>query len=209
MSSYIPESMIDHVEDLKDNEKFDDALDILNGILSKNPHNEEALLQVTDIWFRKGDITRASKAIDFLNKNKNYADPLGLYVKGVLEMEKNRWDTAKKYLKMAIELTHANNHEIMRCYALSEYWYGNREKGINLLEDAFLLNGKDVEIIYNLSELYLLERKYSKAKEMIAYYHKNHKNLQAVDKEMSFYDYKMLLFEKFLKVQKKAVHPIQ
>jgi len=51
-----------------------------------------------------------------------------LYVKGVLEMEKNNRKAAKKYLQMALSLTDYDNHEIMRCYGLCEYWYGNREK---------------------------------------------------------------------------------
>jgi hypothetical protein len=43
-------------------------------------------------------------------------------------MEKNNRKDAKKYLQEALVLTNAENHEIMRCYGLCEYWYGNREK---------------------------------------------------------------------------------
>jgi hypothetical protein len=85
-------------------------------------------LQVTDIEYRRGEIGKASKAIDFLNARKNNSDPLGLYIKGVLEMEKNHRLEAKKYLQEAMELTKAQNHEIIRCYGLCEYRYGNREK---------------------------------------------------------------------------------
>jgi hypothetical protein len=45
-------------------------------------------------------------------------------------MEKNNWKDARKYLLKAMEMTNANNHEILRCYGLCEYWYGNREKGL-------------------------------------------------------------------------------
>lgn len=64
---------------------------------------------------------------------------MGLYIKGVLEMEKNSWHEAKKYLRDALELTDFNNHEILRCYGLSEYWYGNREKGVKYIENALKL----------------------------------------------------------------------
>ncbi|MEI8008566.1 MAG: hypothetical protein WCI00_04010 [bacterium] len=43
-------------------------------------------------------------------------------------MEKNHRMEAKKYLQQALELTKAENHEILRCYGLCEYRYGNREK---------------------------------------------------------------------------------
>ena len=54
---------------------------VVNTILFNNPQNEDALLQVADIQYRKGDISKATKAIDFLNANKDNKDPLGLYIK--------------------------------------------------------------------------------------------------------------------------------
>lgn len=53
---------------------------------------------------------------------------MALYVKGVLEMEKNHRKEARSFLLKAMEKLDRDNHEIMRCYALSEYRYGNREK---------------------------------------------------------------------------------
>lgn len=54
---------------------------MVNKILIKDPNNEESLLQVTDILYRQGEITKAGKAIDFLNVKKKNTDPLGLYIK--------------------------------------------------------------------------------------------------------------------------------
>ncbi|MDD3262974.1 MAG: hypothetical protein PHR61_03945 [Candidatus Absconditabacteria bacterium] len=201
MNSYIPEQLIDEIEQLKELNKFDEAMKKINSILVKDPSNEDALLQVTDIQYRQGEIGKASKAIDFLNARKNHEDPLGLYIKGVLEMEKNNWIDAKKYLRKALELTKAENHEIIRCYGLCEYWYGNREKGVNLLKDSFSINNKDAEVIYNLIEIYILEQKYKKAKNMITYFYKHHKNLQTIDKDIDYYENKIALFDKFIKTQ--------
>ena len=201
MPVYIPESLVNEIERLKDLWKFDEAIRKVNSILFKDPNNEDALLQVTDIQYRKGEIGKAAKAIDFLNSKKNNADPLGLYIKWVLEMEKNnRWE-AKKYLQKALELTKAENHEILRCYGLCEYRYGNREKGLNFLKDAFYINGKDAEVVYNLIELYILEHKYKRAKDMIKYFYKHRDKLQTIDKKMDFYDQKISLFEKFVNAQ--------
>lgn len=117
-------------------------------------------------------------------------------------MEKNNFLDAKKYFQEAIKLTKFENHEILRCYGLCEYWYGNREKGLQFLEEAWDLNNKDAEVIYNLIEIYLLEFDYGRAKRMIAYYQKNHDKLQTFDKEIGFYDQKVDLFDKF--IQKNA-----
>ncbi len=201
MSTYIPESVLDNIENLKKDWKFDEAMKIINSLLSKNPSNEDALLQVADIQYRKWEIWKASKAIDFLNSRKNNEDPLGLYIKWILEMEKNNRLEAKKYLQRALVLTEAKNHEIVRCYGLCEYWYGNREKWIDLLKDSFSLNNKDAEVIFNLIEIYILEHKYIKARNMIKYYYKNHKDLITVDKEINHYDNKINLFEEFIKTQ--------
>lgn len=200
-TTYIPDSLINEIEELKELGKFDEAIAKVNSILIKDPHNEDALLQVTDIQYRKGEIGKAAKAIDFLNTNKNHTDPLWLYIKGVLEMEKNHWREAKKYLQTALELTKAENHEIIRCYGLCEYWYGNREKGLNFLKDAFYINNTDAEVVYNLIELYILEHKYKKAKDMIKYFYKHRTKLQTIDKDIEFYDQKISLFDKFIATQ--------
>lgn len=50
---YVPDSIFESVESLKDQGKFAEALHMVNKILMKDPHNEEALLQVTDIQYRQ------------------------------------------------------------------------------------------------------------------------------------------------------------
>jgi len=91
----------------------------------------------------------------------------------------------------------------LRCYGLCEYRYGNREKGLNFLKDSFSLNNKDAEVIFNLIEIYILERNYTKAKNMISYYHKNHDQLILIDKTIENYDSKINLFEEFIRIQTK------
>ncbi len=200
-SSYIPDMVIEKVENLKKQGKFDEALKLINHELMKNPSNEQALMQVVDIEYRRGELDKAGKPVDFLLQQKK-DDPMALYIKGVLEMEKNNFFDAKKYFQEAIKLTKFENHEILRCYGLCEYWYGNREKGVQFLEEAWSLNNKDAEVIYNLIEIYLLEFDYRRAKRMIQYYQKNHEKLQTFDKEIGFYDQKVDLFDKF--IQKNA-----
>ncbi len=199
---YIPEALIEEIEELKDLGKFDEAIQLVNKILSRDPSNEDAILQIADIQYRRGEIGKADKAVDFLNAQKKNNDPLWLYIKGLLEMEKNNWKEARKYLSKAMEMTNATNHEILRCYGLCEYWYGNRSKGVEYLKDAFSIDNKDAEVIYNLIQIYILEQEYKEAQQLISYFNKYQDSLKFVDKQLAFYQNKISLFEKFIKAKK-------
>lgn len=199
--SYIPEQVIDQIETLKSEGKFGEALKIVNSILAKDPMNEEGLLQIVDIYYQQRQIEKADKAIDFLNTKKEN-DPMGLYVKGVLEMEKNHRKEAKKYLKQAMEMTDTPNHEIIRCYGLSEYRYGNREKGIQYLQEAFKLNNKDAELIFNSIQIYLLEKSHQEAYEMIQHFFAYRDQLATVEKPLEWYEKKITLFKKMLEKER-------
>jgi hypothetical protein len=88
-------------------------------------------------------------------------------------------------------------------YGLSEFWYGNREKWIDMLRMAFEMNKYDAEIIYNLAQLYLMQHKYSSAESMIKYYHKTHAKLQTHERELWYYDEKIELFDQFIAMKKE------
>lgn len=201
--THIPSSVLQELEQLKHEWKYNDALRIANNYLSRDPHDDEALLQVADVYYRQWSLEQAEKAITFYNDMKNYKDPMGLYIQGVLEMEKNAWYKAKKVLKKAMELTDFANHEIVRCYGLSEYWYGNRERGVDLLEQALEIHEFDAEIMYNLIELYLLERQFRKADKLIQHYLRHREKVTVVEKDKSFYDNKIQIFQKFLEYYRK------
>ena len=136
MDKYVPEEVLDEIAKLTDEWKYDEAIEMVNRILTRDPKNEQALLMIADIQYRQGNVDWADKAVTFLNSRKK-DDPLWLYVKWLLEMEKNNWKEARSYLKRAMQVTNWENHEIVRCYWLSEYRYGNREKWREFLIIAF------------------------------------------------------------------------
>jgi DNA-binding SARP family transcriptional activator len=70
MAHYTHDSVMEDIEALKDAGKFAEALKKVNQILIKDPNDEDALLQVTDIQYRQWEIGKAGKAIDFLNSRK-------------------------------------------------------------------------------------------------------------------------------------------
>ena len=202
MDTYIPEEILDEISQLADEWKYNEAIDMVNNILARDPKNEQALLMITDILYRQGDMEWADKAVSFLNSTKK-DDPLWLYVKGLLEMERNNWKDARSYLKKAMQLTNSENHEIVRCYWLSEYRYWNREKGRELLKKAFKQNSLDAELIYNIIQLAILDEDYLESWEMIDFFNHHHSELSVVDKPLAWYDKKVALFEKFLEWKKR------
>ena len=195
---FLADSQISIIDTYVQAWKYEDAISYINEFLVNDPTNDELLLMIADIQYKKWEIGKASKAIDFLNEQSEHKDPMGLYVKWVLEMEKNHWKEARAFLLKAMETIDRDNHEIMRCYALSEYRYGNREKWLHLLERSHNLHTFDAEIIYNLIELYLLEKKYRKAQDLITFFYENKDDLEVYDKKLSFYDSKMKLFSAYL-----------
>ena len=99
------------IEQLKDEGKLDEALRLANQLLAKDPSSKEALIQVADIEYRRGEIGRAEKPIDFLLKWTS-EDAMSYYIKGVLQMEKTNWQQAKWYFKKALALLEEENPEI-------------------------------------------------------------------------------------------------
>ena len=197
MDTYIPEEVLDEISQLADEWKYSEAISMVNSILARDPKNEQALLMITDILYRQGDMDGADKAVSFLNSTKK-DDPLWLYVKGLLEMERNNWKEARSYLKKAMQITNWENYEIIRCYWLSEYRYGNREKWRELLKKVFKQNSLDAELIYNIIQLAILDEDYSESGEMISFFNRHHWELKVVDKPLAWYDKKVALFEKYL-----------
>ena len=199
--TYIHDELIQEIETLKESGKYKEAMKIVNNLLSENPENEDALLQVADIHYRNWEISKAWKAIDFLNFRKDHQDPMWLYIKGILEMEKNNRDKARKLFEQTNSFTNAENHEVLRCYGLCEYWYGNREKWLNLLKDAFLINNLDAELICNLIQLNILEKDYKQADRYIKHYLKCNDKLLIMDKTIEYYNSKVDMFKEFLKIK--------
>ena len=197
MDKYIPEEVLDEIADLTDKWKYGEAIEMVNKILTRDPKNEQALLMIADIQYRQWNMDWADKAVTFLNSTKK-DDPLWLYVKWLLEMEKNNWKDARSYLKKAMQLTNWENHEIVRCYWLSEYWYGHREKWRDFLRKAFKQDSLDAEVIYNIIQLSILDEDYAESWEMILFFYDHHSELKIVDKPIERYDKKIALLKKYL-----------
>ncbi len=194
----IPNILLEEIEQLKAKWLYDKALKKVNGLLVRDPTNREALFQVADIEYRKGEISKAEKPVDFLIKS-NEKDPMSRYIKWVLEMEKTNRSEAKMNFKKALDMLDQDNPEIMRCYGLCEYWSGNREEWMTFLMESHQVNALDAEVILNIIEISILEQDSKTALEYVEYYRKHKDKLQCFDRDIKYYEDKIVLFEEFLK----------
>jgi len=196
--AYIPQDFYQQIEKLKKAGKFTDALKMVNSILVSDPENPEALMQVADIQYQSWEVEKAEKAVDFLIQTGWDADPMVLYTKGILAMEKTQRHESLQYLQKAIKLTNFENAEVVRAYAMAQYWYGNHQKWVDFLLQAYDINKFDAEIIYNLIQVYTLEHDYKWVKKMIAYFEKQSNKLQTFDKDLTYYQHKIALYKDFV-----------
>lgn len=190
-------TMYEEIEQLKEQGRLEEALIVANRLLVKDPKDKEALFQVADIEYRRGEIGRAEKPIDFLLEWAT-EDAMGYYIKGILEMEKTNRKKARDFFKRSLQLMNEENPEILRCYGLCEYWLGNREDGMDYLQRAYEANTLDAEIILNLIEIAILEEQRAVAKKYIASYQSNKASIQFFDRPASYYDKKIALFSEYI-----------
>ncbi len=193
-----PTIVLEEIEALKQQWRFDEALKKANALLVRNPTSKEVLYQVADIEYRKGEISKAEKPVDFLLTSQK-DDAMSWYIKWVLEMEKTHWKDAKRYFQKSLELLDGDNPEIMRCYGLCEYWLGNREEGMEFLMKSHKINKFDAEVLLNIIEISILEKNKAQAQRFLEYYHKNKEKLQCFDRDLTYYDDKITLFEEYLR----------
>lgn len=187
---------IDYIEQLKNEWKLEEALAKANELLAMNPSNKAVLYQIADIQYRNGEIDRAEKPVDFLLWSDE-KDPMGLYIKGVLAMEKTDRKTAKKIFKQILRDLEQENPEILRCLGLSEYRSGNREMGIKHLEKALEVNQWDAEVIINLIEVMIMQEEFEEARSYITHYTTQEK-LDFLDRDQKWYDDKIAMFTSYL-----------
>lgn len=85
--SYIHDSVMDQIATLKSQGRFHDALKLVNSYLVDDPSNQDLLMEIADIHYRKGELDKSSRPVDFL-LSQNPEDPMNWYIKGVIEMDK-------------------------------------------------------------------------------------------------------------------------
>jgi predicted Zn-dependent protease len=88
--SYVHEQVLKKITALKNAGKLEDALKLVNSYLVDDPSSQVLLMEIADIHYRGGELEKSSKPVDFL-LSQNPDDPINLYIKGIIEMDKKNW----------------------------------------------------------------------------------------------------------------------
>lgn len=188
--SYIHKDFFDTVTKMIATKRYQDAIQITNQYLKDDPNNKDLLITISQIHYLIGDYDKSSKPVDFmLHQDPN--NPMYWYIKWCIEYKKSNRQDAKNHLKQALKMTWFANLEVMRMYALAEFYYGNQEKWLELVRyvfDSWSRYKHDPEIITDLISIYTTIGKPIKAKSMIEYYNKHHDKMYCIDKDIMYYD---------------------
>lgn len=137
------------VEDLKEEKKFDEALQLLETNISKYSDDYRLFEEIWDIYIYTSQLDKAAKAIDFaLELNPESAT--GNYLKWFLLLNAEEIIESITYLEKSNRLFW-NNAEVLRnlWFAYSLGWQA--EKGISILKRALHLNPGDALITEDLA----------------------------------------------------------
>lgn len=153
---------LERAEQLKLDEKFLEALVILEELLGEDPENVSALEEVADNELSLNHYDRsevAAKQAVALD-NESYT---GHYILGFLRSREERWSEAVTFLQRANALK-ANNPEILRCLGWALFCEGKRAQGIVTLERSLNLDNESTLTLCDLGIAYLQVRHVSKAR---------------------------------------------
>ncbi len=141
--------VIMEVESLKEQHKFDEALEILESNVAKHSDDYRIFEEIWDIYIYMAQLDKAVKAIDFaLELNPDSAT--GNYLKWFLLLSSEKIAECITYLDKSNRLF-GNNAEVLRNLWFAYTLNGEAEKGISILKRALHLNPWDELITEDLA----------------------------------------------------------
>ena len=137
------------VEKLKANQKFSQAIEILEKSIITYNDDYRLYEELSDIYLFQGELDKALKSINHsLSLNKESAT--GCYLKGFILLSKDKVSEAIKYLEKSNELLW-NNSEVLRNLGWAYTLEGKTQKGIIILKRALNLAPGDELITEDLA----------------------------------------------------------
>ena len=157
---------LEKAEDLKIACKHQEALAILEELLSEDPENVSALEEIADNELSLARFDRAETAARQA-VTLDADSYTGHYILGFLRSRVERWEQAIDHLRRANALK-SNNPEILRCLGWALFMQGERPQGIVTLERALNLDADNVLILCDLGMEYLQVRNVQKARALFS-----------------------------------------
>lgn len=160
------EQILTKAEQAKFDGKYEDALVLLEELLTVDPDNVIAFEEIADNELSLGRFTRARKAAEHalaLSPESFTAH----YILGFIASHEEKWDRSIESLRVANKLDQ-HNPEILRCLGWALFMGGKTVEGIVTLERALNLEENNPLILCDLGVAYLQSKEYGKAKALLS-----------------------------------------
>ena len=154
---------IEKLEGLRQEEKYEEAIELANKLICKDPSFAQAYEELGDVFLCQKELTKAEKALLYAVK----LDPTSTnahYLLGFCYGASGRYEESVASLKVADGLW-PNNPEVLRClgWSIFQVSAGKRKEGIEVLERAVALRPMDVLTMTDLGVCYLTDRQFEPA----------------------------------------------
>ncbi|ATU05781.1 hypothetical protein BKN14_05090 [Candidatus Gracilibacteria bacterium HOT-871] len=137
------------IEKLKQEQKYKDAINLIEESLVKYNFDYRLYEELADIYLYKGELDKALKSVNFaLDLNKESAT--GNYLKGFILLSKDKVEESIKYLEKSNSIM-GNNAEVLRNLGWAYTMAGNTDKGITILRRALIISPNDELIVEDLA----------------------------------------------------------
>lgn len=153
---------LERAEQLKLEGKHEEAIAILEGVLTDDPANVPALEELADNELSLDRFVRAEAAAEraIALDQGSYT---GHYIVGFLRSHESNWEKALIELKLANKLK-GNNPEILRCLGWALLRSGQKPEGIVTLERSLNLDNDNPLTLCDLGVAYLEMQNTAKAR---------------------------------------------
>jgi tetratricopeptide (TPR) repeat protein len=165
----LPDNTVEHLlaraGHLKSEGQYEEALVLLEQIISRNPQHVVALEEVADNELSLGHYDRADTAAQRVLgiDPKSFA---AHYVRGFVASHREEWEVSIESLKVANKLEQ-NHPEILRCLGWSLFSVGRTLEGVVTLERALNLDEENPLILCDLGVVYLKLKDFGKSKALL------------------------------------------
>ncbi len=153
--------LIEEADKKKNEGKHIEAIRICERLLSDNLKCTEAYEEIGDNYLSMRKYDKAEKALQqAIKHNKSSAN--ANYLLGFVYSCTGKWKNSVDLLEKANDL-YSNHPEILRCLGWSMYHFGQRKRGIILLERSLFLAPHDPLILNDLGVCHLNEKDFIRA----------------------------------------------
>lgn len=153
---------LERAEQLKLQGRHEEAIAILEDLITEDPANVPALEELADNELSLDHFARAEAAAEraIVLDQGSY---MGHYIMGFLRSQQSKWDVALVELRLANKLK-ANNPEILRCLGWALLRSGKRPEGVVTLERSLNLDNDNPLTLCDLGVAHLEMKNVAKAR---------------------------------------------